>query len=203
MKEPSPRFIVIMIGSSSGMVANASASPTRNISCSGWPCKNPIRGIITEKKMATTTRVFARVFIASWRGVFGCRISWASPEIIPTRVVLPVRATSSNPSPATTRVPAYASAPCAFSCGNDSPVSEDSSIWRLIAETRFPSAATRVPLTSTRRSPGTIFSVGTSVIPLSRITFVFGEARWASDAMAFFARYSVAISTTTSIMMIA
>jgi hypothetical protein len=73
----------------------------------------------------------------------------------------------------------------------------------LIAEESFPSAATRVPLTRTRRSPGTMVSVITSVIAESRRTFVFGEVSTASDDMAFLARYSLAISTRTRVMMIA
>ncbi len=195
--------MVMMMGSSSGMVAKARARAVRNITRSGCPCRTPMAGMAMEKKRATKTRVFARDFIAIWRGVFGGRITRASSEIFPMRVSPPVRVASIIPSPETTRVPAYASLPGIFSRGNDSPVREDSSTWRLTPETIVPSAPIRVPGTRMRRSPGTTSSVGISAIFPSRISFVLGSASAASEEMAFFARYSLAISTKTRVMMMA
>ncbi|MDD1670385.1 MAG: hypothetical protein LUQ67_03600 [Methanomicrobiales archaeon] len=195
--------MVMMMGSSSGMVAKARARPVRNISLRGWPWRTPMAGMAMEKKRATKTRVFARAFMASWRGVLGGRITRAFSEILPMRVPPPVRVASMSPSPETARVPAKSSSPGFFSTGKDSPVREDSSSWRLTPERSLPSAETRVPATRTRRSPGTTSSVGTSVIPPSRRTLVLGSARAAREEMAFLARYSFQISTRTRAMMMA
>ncbi len=198
-----PRVIVMMIGSSSGMVAKARASPVRMLSSSDWPRRNPASGIMTEKKMATKARVLESDFMASCSAVFGGLIICACAAISPIRVFPPVVTASSSPSPARTSVPEKTSPPSSFSTGNDSPVREDSSTRRLTDDTRQPSAAIRVPGTSTSRSPGTTPAVGIPVMCPFRTTFVSGAAMVASEAIAFFARYSVPISTRTRVMMIA
>ena len=98
--------MVMMMGNSSGIVANASDRPMRIISRKLPPRAMPISGMATEKNTATHTSLPASDFIASCSGVLGGFTVPSCAAIWPSRVPAPVAFASAAPSPATTTVPA-------------------------------------------------------------------------------------------------
>ncbi len=63
-----------------------------------------------------------------------------------------------------------------FSTGTDSPVKEDSSVFKFIVSTILTSAGMRSPVLKTTMSPGTISLEGISCSFPLRITVAFGAA---------------------------
>jgi hypothetical protein len=142
--------------------------------------------------------------------------TWAAME--PTSVCAPVATTRPRPRPDATMLPAKpmlrrsargvsagSSGPSSFSTGTDSPVSTDSSMRRPRASTNSASAPTRIPDSSTNRSPGTNCSPSISRLLPPRRTRARVRTRPERACTSRSARYSftnpmVAFSSSTAAM---
>ena len=141
-RPPIATSTVTRIGSSSGIVANASVSPSRSISRTGWPRATPTSGTSTHAVTATISAARASSAIARWSGVGGSLASATSRPRRPISVSAPSATTTPSPAPATTAVPACSSDDRSasgasgstgsrpFAAATGSPVSLDSSAAR-------------------------------------------------------------------------
>ena len=143
-RPPSATSAVTRIGSSSGIVANASVSPSSSISRAGWPRSTPMSGTSTHAVTATISAARASSAIARCSGVGGSLASATSRPRRPISVSSPSATTTPSPAPATTAVPACSSEERSasgasastgsgpFAAATGSPVSLDSSVGQAV-----------------------------------------------------------------------
>ena len=190
-RPPIATSTVTRIGSSSGIVANASVSPSRSISRTGWPRATPTSGTSTHAVTATISAARASSAIARWSGVGGSLASATSRPRRPISVSSPSATTTPSPAPATTTVPACSSDDRSasgasgstgsrpFAAATGSPVSLDSSAARPSASTTRASAATTLPASTSSTSPITSASTGIPRTTPARRTSAMGALRLA------------------------
>ncbi len=163
------------------------ASQVIIISWKFWPRRNPIRGMRELTMSAKIANVLASCPIAVCRTVLSLCALDTSSAIRPNSLFSPTAMTRAFPSPESTVVPEKTqftrsargasgdrTTSTLLSWRLDSPVSEASLISNPNDSISRASTGTLEPSESTRMSPTTTSTVGTSCIRLSRITLVVG-----------------------------
>jgi hypothetical protein len=194
---PTPTSNVTRIGSSSGIVAYASASPDSSICRNGLPSSTPSSGTSTLTAIARTSVARASSDIVRCSGVGGSLASLASLPRRPSSLSPPTAVTTADPFPATIDVPSNSidersastvssgtgAAPLAAPTG--SPVSADSSAASPADSSTRASPATTSPASTTSTSPATTCPAGTATTAVSRRTRALGAVivRSASSAL--------------------
>ena len=146
--------IVATAGSPSGIAATASDIAVISIESTDFPVDIPIRNIITHIILARSANVLPKLFNFFLRGVCLSCTSFIICAILPTSVSIPIAVTYPLPLPYVTKleentvfflspiptVPSILSV--FFSTASDSPVSPDSSTFKLTVSKSLISAGT-------------------------------------------------------------
>mmetsp|Transcript_21048 Transcript_21048/g.34760 ORF Transcript_21048/g.34760 Transcript_21048/m.34760 type:complete len:526 (+) Transcript_21048:1660-3237(+) len=212
---PSDNTLVMIIGSSSGMVAKPSTRPVSTAffqwagSCQALSAATPM-----ATSTATTVRYLASSFTPFCSDVLGSLACRTSPTIFPASVERPVATTTATPRPEVTTVRANTMLQRAergvdevqrvsavLGAGADSPVRLDSSTCKFLLSTSRASAPTQLPALRTSTSPGTRLVTSTIASFPKRRTVATGGQSCFSVFTAFLALNSFTTSVKTVTMM--
>ena len=181
---PMVRTVVTTAGSAVGIADTEKATAARKRVWNGAPRSSPSVIEATSAKPAMIR--ICPVSRSSWTvsGVFSVLVVCSILEMCPTSVAIPVEVTTMVPAPRVTfvfmkamssRSPSPLSSDTVSTClgtGRLSPVSADSSISSVAARMILPSAGTMSPASMLTTSPGTSWSMGSSLSCASRQTLV-------------------------------
>ena len=208
LETESARTIVTTAGSPSGTAATAREIAVRNISPASRFWKIAIKNKTAQSPTARMLNIVPRSPNRFCSGVISSGVSWISFAIPPISVSIPVAVTIPSPLPAVTNVDMYAiffrspsgvcapaRNPASFSTGTDSPVSDDSCVFKFSAVISRRSAGTCCPALSSTRSPGTSTAESTSRILPSRRTTAVSLVIFFKESSAFCAFPSCATPT--------
>ena len=200
---PMERTIVTIAGRPSGMAETARETEVIKISRTGMPFANPTRKMTAQAASAMIPRYFPSCASFFCRGVAEPSSPSSRFAILPISVSMPVAVTTARAVPYVMLQPEktmFVRSPMAafsgtsvstsFSAGTDSPVSADSSDFRLTARRSRASAGTKSPASSRMRSPGTSIPASMTFSSPPRITRACGADMFFKASSAFSALLS-------------